>query len=497
MTRLHVDVLVLGAGFGGSLLSAVLAKNGKRVAVVDRGVHPRFAIGESSTPLADAILKQIATRYGLQELLPLTQYGSWKRCYSQLRCGVKTGFSYFGHRAGAAFVPRDQLLVAASNSAMKSDTHWLRSDVDLFLCEYAAKQGASIVQGADYFLSGFNEGWCVEGSAEGREFAFVSEFIVDATGGAGEVLRHLGVAENSDALKTNSTALFAHFDGVPTVAATLAERGVDLQPHPFNCDAAAVHHVLEDGWMWQLRFDDDTVSAGILVNGDSCTAIRQSEKSLQAVWDDRLKPYAFVASQFTNASVVRPQSGLQQTGRLQRICERAAGNNWAALANAAGFVDPLHSTGIAHTMSCVQRLAAILLNEAAKPRTESLRRYSDDLMREIRLVDEMVEGCYAALPGFRLWSDWCMLYFAAVTSAEQSPVGNEPTSFLRASDSRFRSMLAEARQRLQRVIDLDRDERAISGFEEWLRAAIGPWNHVGLMDDSVNGMYRSTAAPDR
>ena len=90
-----------------------------------------------------------------------------------------------------------------------------------------------------------------------------------------------------------------------------------------------------------------------------------------------------------------------------------------------------------------------------------------------------------------------MLYFAAVTSAEQSPVGNEPTSFLRASDSRFRSMLAEARQRLQRVIDLDRDERAISGFEEWLRAAIGPWNHVGLMDDSVNGMYRSTAAPDR
>ena len=44
--------LVIGAGFSGSLLSAILARHGKQVTLIDRGEHPRFAIGESSTPAA-------------------------------------------------------------------------------------------------------------------------------------------------------------------------------------------------------------------------------------------------------------------------------------------------------------------------------------------------------------------------------------------------------------------------------------------------------------
>ena len=69
-----VDVAIIGAGFAGSILAAALAKSGLRVAVIDSTHHPRFAIGESSTPLADMILRRIAQNYQLPYLEALSTF---------------------------------------------------------------------------------------------------------------------------------------------------------------------------------------------------------------------------------------------------------------------------------------------------------------------------------------------------------------------------------------------------------------------------------------
>ena len=55
-----VDVAIVGSGFAGSLTASCLARRGWRVALVERGRHPRFAIGESSTPLANLLLEELA-----------------------------------------------------------------------------------------------------------------------------------------------------------------------------------------------------------------------------------------------------------------------------------------------------------------------------------------------------------------------------------------------------------------------------------------------------
>ena len=70
----RVDVLVMGAGFGGTLLSLMLKQRGMNVALVDAGSHPRFAIGESSTPVASQTLRWIVSEYQLPELLPLASW---------------------------------------------------------------------------------------------------------------------------------------------------------------------------------------------------------------------------------------------------------------------------------------------------------------------------------------------------------------------------------------------------------------------------------------
>ena len=93
------DLTIIGSGFGGTLLAMVARRLGLSVALLERGRHPRFAIGESTSPLMNLLIEQLAHRYDLPRLLPLTTYGSWQRAYPDLGCGLKRGFTYFHHRA--------------------------------------------------------------------------------------------------------------------------------------------------------------------------------------------------------------------------------------------------------------------------------------------------------------------------------------------------------------------------------------------------------------
>ena len=141
-----VDVAIIGAGFAGSILATALAKSGLRVALIDSTHHPRFAIGESSTPLADMILRRLAKIYQLPFLENLSTWGSWQHQFPQLTCGRKRGFSYYRHHRHQFYseqkLGENSLLVAASENNEVADTHWYREEVDEFLFQEAIKHGA-------------------------------------------------------------------------------------------------------------------------------------------------------------------------------------------------------------------------------------------------------------------------------------------------------------------------------------------------------------------
>lgn len=536
MPELTTDIVILGSGFGGSLLALILARAGKSVAMVDRSRHPKFAIGESSTPLADRTLARMADEYGIPELRPLCHWGSWKRELPQLLCGKKRGFTYFDQTTGEDLSDENfdarRLLVSASVDDEHSDTHWLRSDVDQFVFQLAQASGVVAFEECRYELGQQDGQWTLEGSATGnvdpslrrREFSsdqqpisIRASFLIDATGSPNGVLKFLDVPDQTHLLKTNSRSIFAHFESAVTCEQLLRASSVDLDRFPYHCDAAAVHQVLPDGWMWQLRFDDDTLSAGFMIDErPEAHRVAATFATPQEEWDWRIAGSPFLSRQFEHAKVVRLKSGLQSTKRIQRLSGHGAGNNWAAIANTVGFIDPLHSTGIAHTLFSVSRLVEILLSDCEfATRTKQLQHYSDNLIVELRFVDELVEGCYAAIPSFELWCQWGMLYFAAATSMEQLPaekIGD--VSFLRANDVAFRTMLSEARERLNLARQSGTAQAAddsltsrkhkqlpvasanpLNEFSRWLQSAIEPWNQVGLFDDSCNNLYSKTAAP--
>src|SRR5438128_12051832 len=105
MTNFDCDLAILGSGFGGTLLALIARRLGYSVALLERGSHPRFAIGESSTPLADFKLAAIADRFGLDWLRPFAKYGTWQATCPEVRCGLKRGFSFFRHEPGRPFIP--------------------------------------------------------------------------------------------------------------------------------------------------------------------------------------------------------------------------------------------------------------------------------------------------------------------------------------------------------------------------------------------------------
>ena len=525
-----VDVAIVGGGFGGSLLALVLHRAGLRVALIDRGSHPRFAIGESSTPIANLVLGDLCREYDLPRIAPLTKYGTWQGTYPQIVSGIKRGFSYFHHVAGQPFATdadhSTELLVAASSSEQSSDTHWLRQDVDAFLFREAESAGALCFEQTDVVeLEPSGAGVALllkfvvppSGShqvpAEGGATNLRARFVVDGSGEGRFLARRLGIGDKTHELKTQSRTVFAHFGDVTRWQQCLQASEISVADHPFECDHAALHHVFDGGWMWQLRFNDETVSAGFVqdlskpqVFAGSPLAGRGPTGDASEEWGLWLDRFPSIAEQYAPSKVVRPKTGLRATGRMQRKLANAVGPWWAMLPNTAGFIDPLHSSGIAHTLCGIERLSRILVHHLGRDDLlTQLQVYEAHVLAEVELIDLLVSGCFAAMGEFRLFGAMSMLYFAAATSYERARIastGPFAPAFLRADEPGWREVVSRMWRRLQAVLrELEgstgkRRQAIIGSFETELANAVQPFNVVGLCDPTLKNMYRHSALPE-
>lgn len=497
MNPLCVDVAVLGGGFGGSLMTLLLDRIGLSVALVEQGSHPRFAIGESSTPVADLVLLDLAHDYDLPRLAPLAKYGPWKRSYPDVVCGLKRGFSYFQHQPDRPFQPSErhhnELLVAASIDAEHGDTHWLRADVDHFLFEEARRGKAHVFDRTRVSLSAGGQSWRISARRDERDFEIEARFVIDAAGGAGVVARSLGIPVSAASLQTNSRTVFGHFADLTPWHDVLRDAGAHLQDHPFYCDYAALHQLFVEGWMWQLRFDNGITSAGFAIDNAEYPA--QIGGSVSSEWEFMLSRYPSLAQQFAGSRLVPPFKNLWTMGRMQRLAARAAGENWALLPSAAGFIDPLHSSGIAHTLCGIERLARLLDEHWQSPRLATeLAAYDRRVHQEFELIDLMVHGCYATRRNFRLFAAFAMSYFICATTYERRRLHQGVREgFLCADDSELADVV-KALWRLRPDQDSASD-REIDEFELEVAQRLEPYNNAGLCDPQVRNMYARTALP--
>ena len=460
-------IAIVGSGFAGSILARILAIQGHRVFLLDRARHPRFALGESSTPLAAICLERLAARYGLDDLHALAAWGRWMKRLPHLRRGLKRGFTFYGHEPGRPFDGERRVLVAASPSDAIADTHWLREDVDHHLAREAAAAGAELLEEVNLeSLESLPNGWRLHGTRQGRSLRFEADFLIDASGPGGFLARHLPIPAVEVAAPRTSL-IFGHFEGIAQFPET-------LPAGPYPDEQAAIHHLLEEGWMYVLPFDHGTVSAGFVVSGEI-------SGPPEAAWNQILSRYPTLRDQFASARPTRP---LGRIPRLQHRLSQAAGDRWALLPHAFCFLSPLFSTGIAWSLLAVERLALLLEPGSAV----SFVRYGQLLEREAAHLQKLVAGAYEAMRDFDLFASYSFLYFAAASFAEASQrllpaPGGVPWAwqgFLGSTDPLTIEMLA-------RVLTALRGEPG--SFEGEVRRAIAPRNLAGLADPARNGLY--------
>jgi FADH2 O2-dependent halogenase len=499
----HCHAAVVGSGFAGTILARVLHRLGLRVVLLERHRHPRFAIGESSTPLAAIGLERLARRYALEDLSWLAAYGRWMRHIPRIRRGLKRGFTFFKHDPGQAF--RDtpdhdgRLLVAASPRDEVADSHWLREDVDAFLVQRAVAEGVDYrdqveVEGVEHGTPG---GWILEGRRGDARFSLRADVLIDGSGAGGLLANALPIASRLDDAGLDTGLVFAHLKGVGAFA--------DLSPGPYPDEKAAVHHLLAEGWMYVLPFDHGVVSAGILLRREALERLVGSGiEAPAAIWETVLGRYPSLERQFVSATPVQP---LRRVSRVQRRLSEAAGPDWAVLPHGFTFLDPMFSTGIAWSLRGVERLALILeeamrddgLDTAAV--ATGFARYARRLEAEARQMARLLEGAYLAMDDFELFTAQSFLYFATVTYHEVEerlyPDGREGEppawrGFLGAGDASLEGLFGESRQRLRRVSSGQGSrptEVARREFVGWITEAIRGRNVAGLADPARRNLY--------
>jgi len=476
----NYDVAVIGSGFAGSLMAMIARRLGRSVVLIDKGKHPRVVIGESSTPLTNLLLEELTVRYNLPALKPLAKWGSWQRAYPEIPCGLKRGFTFYHHnlRKPTSSPPdrTKQLLVAASPNNEIADTHWYRADFDHLFVREAQNIGVDYFDETDLTsATQLDDGITLQGKRKDRDLILSAKFLIDASGSRGFLHRVLGLEALELPNYPRTQALYSHFTGVDRLDHTAL--GANDEEPPYPIDDAAVHHTFDGGWIWVLQFNNGVTSAGVAATDR--VAFELNFRVGAEAWRQILDSIPALQEQFAFAQPIRPFTHIP---RLSFRSAAITGKSWAMLPSAAGFVDPLLSTGFPLTLLGIARLAEIIEHDWDTDRlTTQLEAYAAATKDELLAAARLIASLYANMNDFPVFSALSLIYFAAASYSETARrlgKAHLARSFLLHDQPGFGSAVRELLERAQLPHTCNDSTKLV---EDILRV-IEPFNLAGLGD---------------
>ena len=485
------DIVIIGSGFSGSLMAMVCRRLGRSVLLVEKGTHPRFAIGESTTPLTNLLLEEIAREYSLDFLDDLSNWGKWQKRYPGLTCGLKRGFSFFHHQEGHQFRRledrRSELLVAASPSTSLADTHWYREEFDEFLLRKAMDAGVAYMDQTELVEAEETPcGMLLSCRRRDNEVSVSAQFVIDASGPRGALFQLLGGRERTINGMPSTRALFGHFENLPLWGGLEQFNTNESLPYPI--DDAAVHHVFPNGWFWGLRFNNGIASIGAVVRSDWEGA--WGSRPDQNDWRRLMTRFPSLDQLSRNASVV---GSIRAIDQLPFLAEKIYSRRWVLLPSAAASIDPLFSTGFPLTLLGVIRLGrAIGRSWATDQFPIELRDYSIATIDEVERIGRLVGLAYKVMAYPKVFNAVTMLYFCAVSFEETNrrlqrvPIDH---AFLLGEDARYRTRIDQCIDRIESRLAVGLSEEDPGNIEGLIRECVEPFNVIGLGQERRKNWY--------
>lgn len=355
------DVIVIGGGPAGSCAATLLARRGRRVRVLERERFPRFHIGESLLPYNAEIFEEL----GLGPRLAAAGFPVKRGAQFHLGNGSK----------GTAFVFRSGRFTRHPEAFQVE-----RSVFDELLLRHAAESGAVVEEGVGVRRvepDGDGIRVTTEGGVEHR-----ARFVVDATGRGNLTGNQEGLRVPNPRLR--KLAVFAHYEDVA------------LDPGQKGGDTVIVRQ--EGHWFWliPLRIDDagggarGKVSVGAVLDRD---AFASDGGAPEALLDRLIRESPPVAERLALARQVSP---VHVTSDFSYRNSRFWTGRCVRVGDAAGFIDPIFSSGVFLAMFSA-RAAAVAVDEALSGGGDGaggFARYEERVRAAFGIYQEMVDGFY-------------------------------------------------------------------------------------------------------
>lgn len=326
-TDFEFDVVVAGGGPAGSTAAGLLAQNGHRVLLIERGSHPRFHIGESMLPRSEPVMQRLGVDWGRGNLF-------------------KGGAEFIDERVGK------QIYFPLSG---RYKTYQIeRSRFDKLLFENAAEKGAKTHQ-----QEAVKDVECHENSVCVRtnKAEYRSRYFIDATGRSAIMGRKLNGIKRIEGLGTYS--LYTHYRGVNSEqAAKLFESG--------NVQILSI----DIGWIWLIPLVNRRLSVGLVVQRQAQSAPRGAE-----LLNHYLAQSPYLSKLIQGAE---QEDSVHSEADFSFINRHRYGLRYACCGDASGFLDPVFSSGVFFAVSGAERLADRLHDALLEQREDDPELYASD-----------------------------------------------------------------------------------------------------------------------
>ena len=316
------DVAIIGGGPAGSTAAALLARAGRRVIVFEREKFPRFHIGESLLPFS----MKAFTRLGLHEKF--------------LRAGFMKKFG--GEIVGACSESGTKFYFKDGYRSQTDHAYQVtRGDFDKVLLDHAAECGAEVHEETSVDRVEFSNDEVELGiKCNGSFHSIRARYVIDASGRTSVLGRKFKIKKTYDHLQKLS--IFAHYDGV------WRAEGID--------GTLTVLIRAIDRWFWLIPLSAERTSVGVVLDSE---AFRNSKLRAEDFLEQALSEQPIIAKRMTDA---RRVSQVYVEADFSYRSARLHGDRWLLAGDAAGFIDPIFSSGVFLAVFSSE-LCADVLNE--------------------------------------------------------------------------------------------------------------------------------------
>jgi len=300
------DVAIIGGGPAGSTAAALLARAGRRVIVFEREKFPRFHIGESLLPFS----MKAFTRLGLHE--KFSRAGFMKKFGGEIVGACS--------ESGTKFYFKDGYRSQTDHAYQVT-----RGDFDKVLLDHAAECGAEVHEETSVDRVEFSNDEVELGiKCNGSFHSIRARYVIDASGRTSVLGRKFKIKKTYDHLQKLS--IFAHYDGV------WRAEGID--------GTLTVLIRAIDRWFWLIPLSAERTSVGVVLDSE---AFRNSKLRAEDFLEQALSEQPIIAKRMTDA---RRVSQVYVEADFSYRSARLHGHRWLLAGDAAGFIDPIFSSGV-------------------------------------------------------------------------------------------------------------------------------------------------------